>query len=167
MTILKPADIQETSSIVDVRTPQEFLQEHIPGSRNIPLDQICNYATELSNQSIILSCRSGMRASEAKHQLETLGCQDIGLLDGGLMAWKDAGKLTISLSQGLSVMQQVQITVGSMILIGSFYKPLWFLAPMAGFGLLIAGLTNTCMLALVMATMPWNQSKSSTCSLEN
>lgn len=64
-------------------------------------------------------------------------------------------------------MQQVQITVGLMVLIGSFYKPLWFIAPIAGLGLLIAGLTNTCMLALLLAKMPWNQGKNTTCSIAN
>jgi rhodanese-related sulfurtransferase len=144
--------------IVDVRTPDEFAQEHIPGSVNIPLPTLSASAERLAGQpEIILSCRSGNRASQAYQQLQTLGLQNVRLLEGGLQGWKAARRETLSLRKGYSIMQQVQIIVGILVLTGTLYQPLWFLALIAGTGMLIAGLTNTCMMAQILGKMPWNQ----------
>jgi rhodanese-related sulfurtransferase len=159
MSILAPHSIsaEDIPKIIDVREPDEFLQEHIPGSRNIPLSQIAQAAAQLQGQSVILSCRSGKRAAQAKSILEAQGCSNLSLLEGGILGWKAAKKPTTCLKKGYSIMQQVQIIAGTMILLGSFVKPLWFLAPLAGFGLLTAGLTNTCMMATLLSCMPWNK----------
>lgn len=144
--------------IVDVRTRDEYLQEHIPGSQNIPLEELATSLEQLkTKEKIIVSCRSGNRANQACTQLEQLGLPDLQLLDGGLMGWKAANRETVSLRKGFSIMQQVQIIVGVMVLVGTFYKPLWLLAPIAGAGMLIAGLTNTCMMAVLLGKMPWNK----------
>lgn len=157
MSLIHPKDIMETSHIVDVRNPDEFSQEHIPGSRNIPLAQIGTYAKQLHHASVILTCRSGRRAAEAKAFLEAQGCTDLSLLAGGLQGWKAAGYPSQSFKKGYSLTQQVQMITGSMILVGAFVKPLWFLAPLAGIGLLTAGLTNTCLMAAILSKMPWNR----------
>jgi rhodanese-related sulfurtransferase len=144
--------------IVDVRTPDEFAQEHIPGSTNIPLDSLPAAVARLQSQpKVILSCRSGNRAAIACQQLEQLNLSDLSLLEGGLMGWKAANRPTVSLKKGFSVMQQVQIIVGLMVLTGTFVESLWLLAPIAGAGMLVAGLTNTCMMASLLSKMPWNK----------
>lgn len=170
MTLLKSSDIQDTTRIVDVRSPDEYLQEHIPGSRNIPMDTLGDQLSHFKDAPVILACRTGRRAAEAQAFLEAQGCTRISVLEGGLQGWKLAGKPTRSLKKGPSIMQQVQIIAGSLILIGSFCKPLWFLAPLAGFGLLTAGLTNTCLMASILSRMPWNRMPKSLadgCSTEN
>lgn len=158
MDTVRPTDIQPSHhpQIVDVREPDEFWQEHIPGSRNIPFGKLDKTASELADSPVILTCRSGRRAAEAKAILESRGCVNVQLLEGGLLGWKAAKKTTRSIKKGFSIMQQVQIIAGCMILAGVFIKPLWFLAPLAGFGLLTAGLTNTCLMASVLGRMPWN-----------
>lgn len=144
--------------IVDVRAQDEYMQEHIPGSQNIPLDELSNAVARLKSQNkVIVSCRSGNRAGQACSQLEQLGLPNLQLLDGGLMGWKAAKRQTVSLKKGFSIMQQVQIIVGVMVLVGTFYNLLWFLAPIAGVGMLIAGLSNTCMMAVFLGKMPWNK----------
>ncbi|MGE0200172.1 MAG: rhodanese-like domain-containing protein [Candidatus Melainabacteria bacterium] len=164
---LPEADIP---TIVDVRTRDEFLQEHIPGSVNIPLDEITGQLAQLrAMPKAIISCRSGNRAGQACQQLEQLGLTNLQLLDGGILAWKGAGRPTLSLRKGYSIMQQVQIIVGLMVLTGLFVPGFWPLALLAGMGMLVAGLTNTCMMAVLLAKMPWNQSAAAsagaTCSL--
>jgi hypothetical protein len=98
-----------------------------------------------------------------------LGLPNLQLLEGGLIGWKEAKRETVSLKKGLTILQQVQIIVGVMVLTGTFYHPLWLLAPIAGAGMLIAGLTNTCMMAVVLGKLPWNKLPTSTnpqqCSL--
>ena len=157
MTAVNAKEITDPARIIDVRTPDEYLQEHIPGSRNIPMDQIGIQAAQFKEQPVILSCRTGRRASEAKVFLEAQGCTQVTVLEGGLQGWKAAGKPTQTFKKGYTIMQQVQIIAGSMILIGSFFKPFWFLAPLAGFGLLMAGLTNTCLMASLLSKVPWNR----------
>ncbi len=145
-------------NIVDVRMPDEYLQEHVPGSRNIPLNRLPEYAERLGQRpEVILSCRSGRRAEEARQLLETLGCPQAQVLDGGLLGWKAANKPTRSIKSGFSIMQQVQIIAGGMVVIGTLIKPLWFVALIAGLGLMAAGFTNTCMMAVLLAKMPWNR----------
>jgi hypothetical protein len=62
----------------------------------------------------------------------------------------------------LSLMRQVQIVTGSLIvtgtLLGAFVSP-WFLilSGFVGTGLLFAGITNTCALAMLLAKLPFNQ----------
>jgi rhodanese-related sulfurtransferase len=158
MTVISPTELPNDHGyqLIDVRTPDEFRQEAIPGSRNIPLAQLEQHYDELVAKPVLLTCRTGNRANEAKKRLEALGHQNLSVLQDGLSGWKKAGKPTVSVKKGFSIMQQVQIIAGSLILVGSFIKPLWFLAPIAGFGLLTAGLTNTCLMASLLAKAPWN-----------
>lgn len=159
-TVILPDEITDEARqwIIDVRSADEFNTEHIPGSRNIPLEQLAAYRGDLENQpQIILSCHSGRRAEEAMAHLSQLGLQEVALLQNGLKGWKQAQKSTNSLGKGLPVMNQVQITVGAMVLLGTIFEPLWPLPLVAGFGLIFAGLTGNCMLYHLLAKMPWNR----------
>ena len=154
----KTINVQNHPPIIDVRSPDEFLQEHIAGSQNIPLNQIAQATEQLKGlEQVIISCRSGNRAGQACNQLEQLGLSNLLLLEGGIEGWKQAGYATVKQPNRFSIMQQVQLTVGTMILLGTFFKPLWILAVMAGVGMLMAGLTNTCMLATLLGKLPWNK----------
>lgn len=155
---VKPEDQQ---FIIDVREPDEFLQERIPGSKNIPLASVLKHVEELKGmEKVIISCRSGKRAQSAYEQLAPFGLENAILLTGGIMGWKDAHKPTESLKAGASVMQQVQMTVGFMILIGFFggmvFSPLQYLIPVAGLGMVYAGISNTCALGTLIGSLPWN-----------
>ncbi|MBK8190640.1 MAG: rhodanese-like domain-containing protein [Vampirovibrionales bacterium] len=159
-TIVNAQEIQPeaTAHIIDVRTRDEFARERIAGSRNIPLDELPSACGQLkSMQHIILSCQSGGRAEQANAFLESMGISHAVLLQGGLNGWKAARRQTESVKQGVSILRQVQMIVGAMVLIGTFYPPLWLLAPIAGAGMLFAGLSNTCMMAVLLAKMPWNR----------
>lgn len=64
--------------IVDVRTVEEWNEGHAPCSVNYPLDQVLSKAEELKQyDKVVLVCRSGARAGNAKMQLEGLGVQNI------------------------------------------------------------------------------------------
>ena len=39
--------IDENATIIDVRTPDEFAAQHVPGSVNVLLDQMCNRVDEI------------------------------------------------------------------------------------------------------------------------
>jgi hypothetical protein len=85
-------------------------------------------------------------------------------LSGGIAAWREAGLPVIgtSSSQGLPIMRQVQLTVGTLVfgalLLGLAGWTLGFyLAAFFGFMLAFAGLTGWCGMALLLTRMPWNR----------
>ena len=63
--------------IIDVRTPQEFDQGHIQGSKNIPLDKIQREVKAIKNMNkpIITVCKSGARSGMAKSILKSAGVE--------------------------------------------------------------------------------------------
>lgn len=158
--MLAPRDLpeQDIALILDVRSRDEYAREQIPGSRNVPLEDLPGALDTLAAMPrVILSCQSGNRARRAAETLVGLGLANVCLLEGGIQGWKAAGRPTLSLKGGISIMRQVQIIVGLMVLTGTFYPPLWLLAPIAGAGMLFAGLSNTCMMAVLLGKLPWNR----------
>lgn len=63
--------------IVDVRSPMEYQQGHIPGSKNFPLDSIRSKINELkkTGKPVITVCRSGARSGMAKGILQSAGIE--------------------------------------------------------------------------------------------
>lgn len=110
---------------------------------------------------VAVVCRSGARARDAANRLLRHG-HEATVLDGGLNAWRREGGALREGAKTLPIDRQVQLTVGSGILLGSalgwFVHPAWFGLPaFFGAGLLFAGLSGTCGLALMLARMPWNR----------
>jgi len=59
--------------VVDVRSKDEFRQGHAKGSQNIPLHVLSNKVTSLQGKEVILVCRSGARAGQARSILKQHG----------------------------------------------------------------------------------------------
>jgi len=75
--------------ILDVRTPEEFAEKHIPGALNIPNENIgTEEIPELPNkdQLILVYCRSGNRSKQASEKLVALGYTNI-VEFGGINDW--------------------------------------------------------------------------------
>ena len=75
--------------ILDVRTPEEFAEKHIPGALNIPNETIgTEPIPELpdKDQLILVYCRSGNRSKQASEKLVTLGYTNI-VEFGGINDW--------------------------------------------------------------------------------
>lgn len=64
-------------SIVDVRTPAEFMGGHVKGSINIPLQEITARMEEIKAlpQPLLLCCASGMRSEQATQYLRQQGIE--------------------------------------------------------------------------------------------
>ena len=76
--------------ILDVRTPEEFAEKHIPNAINIPNENIGTdeiSALPDKNQLIMVYCRSGRRSKEAAEKLVKLGYTNI-VEFGGILDWK-------------------------------------------------------------------------------
>ena len=84
---------QENAVVVDVCPAEEFRKGHIPAAINIPVDQIKEQLGQLEkfrkkDRPIVLSCRSGQRASRAATVLRKNEFERVYTLSGGLAAWE-------------------------------------------------------------------------------
>lgn len=77
---------KEGFSFVDVRSPGEFANGTIPGSINIPVDEMRERHTEIANMKVIVNCQVGQRGHVATMLLRSLG-YDAKNLDGGYLTW--------------------------------------------------------------------------------
>ena len=78
--------------LLDVRTPDEYRQGHIPGSKNVPLQSISKVAGMIDNKStpIFVQCLSGARSRQAAAILKQMGYTNVKNI-GGISAY--AGKV--------------------------------------------------------------------------
>ena len=77
---------EKRGTIVDVRTPGEFIGGHVAGSVNIPLQELPHRMSDVKNlkQPLVLCCASGARSGQATHLLTGHG---IDCCNGG--SWLD------------------------------------------------------------------------------
>ncbi len=80
---------RETGSfILDVRTRQEFAAGSIPGSVNIPVDELREYLDRVPrDRKIIITCAAGLRGYLASRMLTQNGFDDVWNLAGGYRTW--------------------------------------------------------------------------------
>ena len=78
--------------LLDVRTPEEYREGHIPGSKNVPLQSIDKVAGMIDNKStpIFVHCLSGARSRQAAAILKQMGYTNVKNI-GGISAY--AGKV--------------------------------------------------------------------------
>lgn len=89
----KIAHLTADEVVLDVRTPEEFAEGHVPGSRNIPVDQVDRFVEELKKyKRVYIHCRSGGRATMASTILQAKGVKNLVCISGGGMPdWMAAG----------------------------------------------------------------------------
>lgn len=67
-------EIENGALLIDVRTPMEFNQVHLPGARLIPMDQIPHKLNDLDTETkLLLYCRTGARSGTVANYLTQLG----------------------------------------------------------------------------------------------
>lgn len=79
---IQDAIIKKEGTLVDVRTPAEFMGGNVAGSINIPLQDVPDKLSEFKamKQPLILFCAAGMRSAQAVQFLENEGiaCYNAG-----------------------------------------------------------------------------------------
>ncbi len=156
--------------LVDVREPHEFASSHIPQAMSMPLTNIDKHLASLKGESrkIVFQCVRGKRGEMgAEVAVKALGSEAaIYNLAGGIEAWDVAGfaitRDDADSGGGLPIARQVQVAVGSLLLLFSLLslagvKFASVVTLLIGAGLLFAGLTGSCMLAMLLVKMPWNK----------
>lgn len=80
--------------ILDVRTPQEYAEGHVPGSKNIPVDEVEARSSELKGvEDLYIYCRAGRRADMAaavlSNCMDQLKIRELFVVDeGGFPDWE-------------------------------------------------------------------------------
>lgn len=77
------------AALLDVRTPEEYREGHIPGSRNIPLQSLDKTEQVIDNKDtpIFVYCYSGSRSHQAAGFLEKMGYTNVKNI-GGIAAYR-------------------------------------------------------------------------------
>ena len=88
---------EKKAVIVDVREDSEWSEQHIPGAIHIPLAQLTEHLSELKqykDSPVITQCRSGGRSGKAVDVLKLAGFSKVYNMEGGIIAWDNAGLKT-------------------------------------------------------------------------
>ena len=81
-------------AIIDVRTPEEFGEGHIAGATMLDFYRadFRDRIAELDRDApYVIYCRSGNRSGQTKDIMAELGFTDVTDIDGGVVAWVQAG----------------------------------------------------------------------------
>lgn len=163
-TLQERLSSEDAPRVLDVRTPAEFETAHIPGSYNVPLDNLREHRAELRahlDEDVVLVCRTGGRAEQAEKALAEVGLPGLRVLEGGMVAWESNGAPVNRGKQTWELERQVRLVAGSIVLssvLGSIVVPeLKWVAGGVGAGLMFAALSNTCAMGMLLAKMPWNR----------
>ena len=90
-SVIANPDVQ----IIDVRTPEEFAEGHIPGAVNMPV-QAPDFTAQVAeldpNGTYAVYCRSGNRSQPAVAAMERAGITKIYELASGTIGWTSDGR---------------------------------------------------------------------------
>lgn len=176
--VLSPAELdallreRPDLRLLDVRTPGEYESVHIRGAYNVPLDTLGEHAEEIRatvNEPIVLVCQSGARARRAEMALASAGMPNLHVLDGGVNGWVAAGQPVRRGATRVSLERQVRVVAGALAATGGvlalLVNPLFALLPaFVGSGLVFAGVTDTCGMAMALSRLPYN--RPATCDVD-
>lgn len=158
--------------MIDVRSASEYAGGHIPCTFNIPMDQFEARRKDLRfEDGVVLVCKAGSRAQIVAGWLGADA--SVRVLEGGTDAWTRNGlEVVTSAKTRWSLERQVRLVAGLLVLTGTVLEvsgvhgTIW-LALVVGAGLTFAGATDICMMALLLARMPWNQARTNSTKAAN
>lgn len=75
--------------LLDVRTPDEYRQGHVPGSKSVPVQQLdkVNSIVKYKNIPLFVYCYSGSRSRQAVSVLQRMGYKDVRNI-GGIVSYR-------------------------------------------------------------------------------
>ena len=101
-TVSQVKDCLDSDTIlIDIREPAEYARGHIPGSIHVPRGLLefqimktlehLGITTDAADADIVLYCGTGGRSALAAKSLDDMGFQAVRSMDGGIVAWNEAG----------------------------------------------------------------------------
>ena len=167
----------EKVTLIDVRAPADFGEVHVDFAHNIPLDRLDLQAVKAiaGDGPIYFVCKSGGRSQKACEKLLAAGLAGVVSVEGGTAACEAAGVPVVRGRKVMSLERQVRIAAGALVAVGAALAAFGPAAPVnwqaisaglvgfVGCGLVFAGITDTCGMAMLIARMPWNQATGASC----
>jgi rhodanese-related sulfurtransferase len=171
---IHPVDLLSNKSsetcILDVRTLAEVQASALPDCLHIPLHELTpeRLQSEIEKSgknasSIYLLCQAGRRAEMAADQLKGKISAELVIIEGGMNAVKQSNLQTTSQGRkAIPLERQVRIAAGFLVLtgvvLGTWVNPGFYaLSGLVGAGLIFAGITDICMMGMLLAKAPWNK----------
>lgn len=156
---------EDGAILIDIREADEHARERIPGANSMPLSALESLALPAgATGKLLFHCKSDARTNaNAQRLLAKAGAVEAYVVTGGIDGWKAAGlPVAFDARQPIEIMRQVQITAGSLVVIGVLLGALvnpWFygLSAFVGAGLVFSGASGTCAMAAMLRFMPWNR----------
>ena len=156
-----------TVELIDVRTSREFEDVHASCAQLVPLDTLNPSAVIKARNGnegkpLYVICKSGMRARQACEKFIAAGYNNVINVDGGTLAWEQAGLPVIRGKKAMSVDCQVRVAMGSMVLLGAaltiLVHPAFVgMCAFVGCGMIYAGIADDCPMGTLIAALPWNR----------
>lgn len=150
--------------LLDVRSVLEYAEAHIKDSISVPIDMLSVKINDLSKsgQSYIVLCRTGNRSPMAADMLIQSGIHGVKVMQGGMTRWQKEGLPVIKGEGGVSLERQVKLIAGSLVLLGILLS--WFvhwafifISVFVSCGLIFAGLTDNCLMGMLLMKLPYNK----------
>ena len=97
-------ELDAGTKLIDVREQHEWDESHIGVAEHVPMDELVARLDEVApdtSERLLLHCRTDNRSSRIAAELASLGYDDVGVVEGGIVAWENAGLPTVNAS-GLS-----------------------------------------------------------------
>jgi rhodanese-related sulfurtransferase len=171
---IQPSDFHQILSgnpntqFIDVRTPAEFREVHVPEAVLHPLGSLNPASFEKEtrfdrDKPLYILCRSGARATTASVDLAAAGFKNVQVVKGGIEEWAKKGLPVVrGAKQAISIERQVRIGAGALVftftILGILISPFFLALPaFIGAGLVFAGATDWCGMGLLLAKAPWNK----------
>jgi rhodanese-related sulfurtransferase len=172
---IHPLTIQTTSArtgeavLIDVRGRDEYARGHPRGALWIPLEDLsaARVAALLGDSAgrsrpLYLLSATGVRAEQAAHRLKRGGLDNVGLVNGGVRAWRAEGLPMRRNGRAPSLERQAQIAVGVVLLLilakALLLHPVFYLlSGVLALALIVAAGSRTYSLPALMGRLPWNR----------
>lgn len=122
----KKIEITKDLQLVDVRTPDEFLNGHLINAMNIDwkADDFEEKSKALDKgKPVFLYCMSGPRSNAAGTKLLEMGFKNVYVMEGGMMKWRNADlpEIKKSESAGMSLAQYNEVLKSETLVLVDFY----------------------------------------------
>jgi rhodanese-related sulfurtransferase len=79
-------------ALIDVRTPQEYMFEHVEGALLLPMAFfVADKLPAQEGKRIVFHCGSGARSEKVARKALDAGLRPVAHMEGGFAAWKQAG----------------------------------------------------------------------------
>jgi molybdopterin/thiamine biosynthesis adenylyltransferase/rhodanese-related sulfurtransferase len=103
-------EIEAGTKLIDVREQHEWDESHIPAALHVPQGELVERLDEVApdaSERMLLQCRTDNRSARMADVLQSLGYDNVAVLEGGIVAWEQAG-LPTETDSGLTAEQRMR-----------------------------------------------------------